>query len=206
VNKAIERLRKQIEESSDAEKAKFEAQLTDLNAKLAEAEEKARKAISMAQQTKKGHVYVISNLGSFGENVYKIGLTRRLDPMERVSELGNASVPFPFDVHAMIASDDAPALETELHRRFLDRQMNKINRRKEFFRVGLKELRQVTEELKIEASWTLAAEASQYRETLALEQAMKTDVNLKKKWMEEQATLEFDDESLEEAELEEVEA
>ena len=206
VNKAIERLRKQIEESSDAEKAKFEAQLTDLNAKLAEAEEKARKAISMAQQTKKGHVYVISNLGSFGENVYKIGLTRRLDPMERVSELGNASVPFPFDVHAMIASDDAPALETELHRRFLDRQMNKVNRRKEFFRVGLKELRQVTEELKIEASWTLAAEASQYRETLALEQAMKTDVNLKKKWMEEQATLEFDDESLEEAELEEVEA
>ena len=206
VNKAIERLRKQIEESSDAEKAKFEAQLTDLNAKLAEAEEKARKAISMAQQTKKGHVYVISNFGSFGENVYKIGLTRRLDPMERVSELGNASVPFPFDVHAMIASDDAPALETELHRRFLDRQMNKVNRRKEFFRVGLKELRQVTEELKIEASWTLAAEASQYRETLALEQAMKTDVNLKKKWMEEQATLEFDDESLEEAELEEVEA
>ena len=147
VNKAIERLRKQIEESSDAEKAKFEAQLTDLNAKLAEAEEKARKAISMAQQTKKGHVYVISNLGSFGENVYKIGLTRRLDPMERVSELGDASVPFPFDVHAMIASDDAPALETELHRRFLDRQMNKINRRKEFFRVGLTELRQVAEEL-----------------------------------------------------------
>ncbi len=159
VNKAIERVRKQVEEASEAEKAKFEAQLMELNAKLAEAEEKARRAISLAQQTKKGHVYIISNVGSFGEDVYKIGLTRRLDPMERVGELGNASVPFPFDVHAMIASDDAPTLETALHRRFLDRQMDKINRRKEFFRIGLTELRKVTEELGIEASWTLAAEA-----------------------------------------------
>jgi hypothetical protein len=102
VNKAIAKLRKQFEEASGAEKARLEAQLEDLNVKLAEAEEKGRRAISMAQQTKQGHVYIISNLGSFGENVYKVGLTRRLDPTERVRELGDASVPFPFDVHAML--------------------------------------------------------------------------------------------------------
>ena len=179
-----------------------------MNVKLVEAEEKSKKAISMAQQTKKGHVYIISNVGSFGEDVYKIGLTRRLDPNERVRELGDASVPFPFDVHAMLASDDAPALETALHRRFLERQVNKVNKRKEFFRVSLKELREVADELGLEASWTLTAEAAQYRETLALEQAMKTDTELKRKWLEEQATFNFDEESFEEAEqeLEEVEA
>ena len=208
VNKAIAKIRKQFEEASEAEKAKLEAQLLELNVKLVEAEEKSKKAISMAQQTKKGHVYIISNIGSFGEDVYKIGLTRRLDPNERVRELGDASVPFPFDVHAMLASDDAPALETALHRRFLERQVNKVNKRKEFFRVSLKELREAADELGLEASWTLTAEAAQYRETLALEQAMKTDTELKRKWLEEQATFNFDDESLEEAdqELEEVEA
>jgi hypothetical protein len=202
VNKAIAKIRKQFEEASEAEKAKLEAQLVELNAKLLEAEEKSQKAISMAQQTKKGHVYIISNIGSFGEDVYKIGLTRRLDPNERVRELGDASVPFPFDVHAMLASDDAPALETELHRRFLERQVNKVNKRKEFFRVTLKELRGAADELGLDASWTLTAEAAEYRETLALEQAMKTDRELKEKWLEEQTTFNFDEESLEEAEQE----
>ncbi len=207
VNKAIARIRKQFEEASEAEKAKLEAQLVELNAKLLEAEEKSKKAISMAQQTNRGHVYIISNIGSFGEDVYKIGLTRRLDPNERVRELGDASVPFSFDVHALLASDDAPALEIALHRRFLERQVNKVNKRKEFFRVSLKELKEAADELGLDASWTLAAEAVQYRETLALEQAMKTDTELKRKWLEEQTTFDFDDESLEEAdlELEEVE-
>ena len=207
VNKAIARIKREFEEASEAEKTKLEAQLRELSVKLVEAEEKSRKAISMAQQTKKGHVYIISNIGSFGEDVYKIGLTRRLDPNERVRELGDASVPFPFDVHALIASDDAPALETALHRRFLERQVNKVNKRKEFFSISLKELREATDELGIEVSWTLTADAVQYRETLALEQAMKTDTDVKRKWLDEQTTFTFD-ESLEEAEqeLEEVEA
>jgi F0F1-type ATP synthase membrane subunit b/b' len=207
VNKAIAKIKKQFEEASEAEKAKLEAELRVLNGKLVEAEEKSKKAISMAQQTKKGHVYIISNIGSFGEDVYKIGLTRRLDPNERVRELGDASVPFPFDVHAVLASDDAPALETELHRRFLERQVNKINKRKEFFRVGLTELRKAADELGLESSWTLTAEAAQYRETLALEQAMKTNTELRQKWLAEQATFNSDEESLDEAdqELEEVE-
>jgi hypothetical protein len=162
----------------------------------------------MAQQTKKGHVYIISNIGSFGDDVYKIGLTRRLDPNERVRELGDASVPFPFDVHAVIASDDAPALETDLHRRFLDRQVNKVNKRKEFFRLSLTDLRQAADELGLECVWTLTAEAAEYRETLALEQAMKTNTELKRRWLEEQKTFDPGDESLDEAdrELEEIEA
>jgi T5orf172 domain/Domain of unknown function (DUF4041) len=208
VNKAIAKIKKQFEEASEAERAKLEAQLRELNVKLVEAEEKNKKAISMAQQTKKGNVYIISNIGSFGEDVYKIGLTRRLDPNERIRELGDASVPFPFDVHAVLASDDAPALETALHRRFVERQVNKVNKRKEFFRVNLTELRKAADELGLETSWTLSAEAAQYRETLALEQAMKSDADLKRKWLEEQSTFSVDDESLDEAdrELEEVEA
>jgi hypothetical protein len=208
VNKAIAKIKKQFEEASESERAKLEAQLSELSVKLVEAEEKSKKAISMAQQTKKGNVYIISNIGSFGEDVYKIGLTRRLDPNERIRELGDASVPFPFDVHAVLASDDAPALETALHRRFVERQVNKVNKRKEFFRVNLTELRKAANELGLETSWTLSAEAAQYRETLALEQAMKTDADLKRNWLEEQNTFSVDDESLDEAdrELEEVEA
>lgn len=81
---------------------------------------------------KAGYVYVISNIGAFGENVYKIGMTRRLDPMERVDELGDASVPFNFDVHAMIFSEDAPKLEAALHKAFEDRKLNMVNTRREF--------------------------------------------------------------------------
>ncbi len=205
VNKAIARIKKQVEEASEAEKARLEAKLADLNVKLSEAEERGRKALSMAQQTKRGHVYIISNLGSFGEDVYKIGLTRRLDPNERVRELGDASVPFPFDVHAMLASEDAPALEAALHRRFLERQVNKVNKRKEFFRVSLAEIRAVADELQLEATWTLTADAAQYRETLALEQAMKSDSELRRKWLAEQATFDFGEAALEEEEQELIE-
>jgi hypothetical protein len=208
VNKAIAKLRRQFEEASGAEKARLETQLEEMQVKLTEAEEKGKKALSMAQQTKRGHVYIISNLGSLGENVYKVGLTQRIDPNERVRELGDASVPFPFDVHAMLKSEDAPALETTLHRRFVEKQVNKINKRKEFFKLNLEDLKKVVDELDIDCTWTMACEASQYRDTIALEEAMCSNIDLRKKWMEEQATLNFDEESLEDAEeeLEEVEA
>jgi hypothetical protein len=208
VNKAIDKIRKQFEEASGAEKARLEAQMEALSVELAEAKEKGKKALSMAQQTRQGHVYIISNLGSFGENVYKIGLTRRVDPKERVRELGDASVPFPFDVHAMLESDDAPALETTLHRRFVENQVNKVNRRKEFFRVSLNEIKEVVEELALICTWTLESEASQYRETLALEQSMRSNDEARKKWIEEQITFNFDADDFEDAEqeLEEAEA
>ena len=99
----------------------------------------------MAQQTKQGHVYVISNVGSFGENVYKIGMTRRLDPTERVDELGDASVPFPFDIHGMIHFEDCPAAEKKLHRLFVMGQVNKTNFRKEFFRANLEDIKAAIE-------------------------------------------------------------
>lgn len=93
-----------------------------------------------------GYVYIISNVGAFGEGIYKIGMTRRLEPMDRVDELGDASVPFDFDVHALIFSDNAPALEAALHRAFEDRKLNMINTRREFFRVSLDEIKAVVKE------------------------------------------------------------
>ena len=93
-----------------------------------------------------GYVYIISNIGAFGENVYKIGMTRRLEPEERIAELSGASVPFKFDIHAMIFSDDAPKLETALHNAFADKKINLVNGRKEFFRVTLEEIKKVVEQ------------------------------------------------------------
>lgn len=116
-----------------------------------------------------GYVYVISNIGSFGENIYKIGMTRRLDPMERVYELGDASVPFNFDVHAMIFSDDAPGLETALHNAFDDKKVNMINTRREFFNVTLEEIEEVVKaNYDKTVDFVKNAEAEQYRESLMI--------------------------------------
>ncbi|SIO13135.1 protein of unknown function [Singulisphaera sp. GP187] len=198
ITKAIERARLEYEMANAEDRVKYEAQLQDLAEKLRTAEEKNQRAISMAQQTKRGNVYVISNIGSFGDDVYKIGLTRRLEPLDRVKELGDASVPFAFDVHAMIRSEDAPALEAALHRRFLQNQVNKVNRRKEFFRLKLQDIRAVIEELAPEVKWTMAAEARDYRDSLALERQMQVDPEFRKRWTESesayQSRLPFDDE------------
>jgi hypothetical protein len=140
----------------------------------------------MAQQTKQGHVYIISNIGSFGENVYKIGMTRRLEPLDRVRELGDASVPFPFDVHALIFSEDAPALESNLHKHFLLNQVNKVNYRKEFFRANLSDIRQELETLEISVSWTMLAKATEYRETLAIEKMIESDETAREAWLNRQ--------------------
>ncbi|WCF13317.1 DUF4041 domain-containing protein [Edwardsiella piscicida] len=134
--KALDKARKEMETKiakMTAEQAEaYQEKIDALQAALTDAERKGQKALSMAQQTKRGHVYIISNIGSFGEDVFKIGMTRRLDPLDRVNELGSASVPFLFDVHAMIHSEDAPALESSLHQFFDSKRTNLINRRKEF--------------------------------------------------------------------------
>lgn len=117
-------------------KMDLESQLNDID--------KAMKDIDYREANQRaGYVYVISNIGAFGPDVYKIGMTRRLDPQDRVDELGDASVPFNFDVHAMIFSDDAPALEAALHRAFEDRKLNMVNTRREFFNVTLDEIKEV---------------------------------------------------------------
>ena len=123
------------------------------------------------ENTRAGFVYVISNIGSFGENIYKIGMTRRLEPMDRIKELGDASVPFEFDVHAMIFSADAPALETTLHNTFRGKEVNKVNLKKEFYKVSLDEIEKVVKENhNATVTFTKVAEAAQYRETLKIEQ------------------------------------
>jgi hypothetical protein len=127
-------------------------------------------------------VYIISNIGSFGEHVYKIGLTRRLEPLDRIRELGDSSVPFEFDVHAMIYSEDAPALEAKLHDHFLVMQVNKVNYRKEFFRTNLAHIREEVTKLGVDAKWTMVAEAQEYRETLAIEAAIKDDPAKRDAW------------------------
>lgn len=192
LKRAMEEIRKKYDIASLEEREKYEAKLQELSVKLTEAEERNQRALSMAQQTKQGHVYIISNVGSFGEDVYKIGLTRRLDPLDRVKELGDASVPFPFDVHAMIQSSDAPALEHELHKLHLKHQVNKVNPRKEFFRVPLADIRKAIEEMNVDVKWTLAAEARQYRETLVIEETLKQDPEYQKQWLERQAQLEME--------------
>jgi hypothetical protein len=110
---------------------------------------------------------VISNIGSFGENIYKIGMTRRLDPLDRVKELGDASVPFAFDVHTIIKAVDAPNLEKMLHRKFANKKVNKVNLRKEFFNLSLSEIKQEIEHIGIkDVHWTMKADAVEYYESL----------------------------------------
>lgn len=186
VRKAMERMQGLISKASEEQRAKYELQLAELNTRLLEAESKGQRAMSMAQQTKAGHVYVISNVGSFGENVYKVGMTRRLEPLDRIRELGDASVPFGFDVHAMIYAEDAPKLERELHRKFLLNQINKTNPRKEFFRVTIAELKEMIERLGLTCNWTLAADAADYRESLAIDERIKSDPLVREQWLRHQ--------------------
>ena len=163
---ALEQKKREMAETQTQEKIqKLQEQIQGLEKALVEARELRERAMSMAQQTKIGYVYVISNIGSFGKDVYKIGMTRRLDPMERVLELSNASVPFPFDVHTFIYSEDAPALEADLHRRFDAKKVNSINYRKEYFHVTLDEIKAALKEKGVDAQFVDEPDAFQYRES-----------------------------------------
>jgi hypothetical protein len=165
---ALERAREELAHESGEQTAKLAALVSKLENELQEAIDRKAKAIARAQLTRSGHVYILSNVGAFGEDIYKIGLTRRLDPLERVNELGGAAVPFPFDVHAIIYSEDAPALENKLHRHFASRRVNLVNLRREFFQVSLDEIRAAVAENFGHISFVTVAEAAQYRKTLVL--------------------------------------
>jgi len=177
--KALDKARKEYEASTGEKHDKLQAQIEKLEQELKEAQEKKERALSMAQQTKRGHVYVISNIGSFGENVYKIGMTRRLEPIDRVKELGDASVPFQFDIHAMIYSDEAPTLENELHKAFTNKKVNMLNYRKEFFNVTLDEIENKVKEIGLDAEFSKLPEAMEYRETLAILEKLNSQVTPK---------------------------
>jgi hypothetical protein len=176
--KALEQAQKDLGSAQGDALEKLKAKIAELSQELDESKLANERAISRAQMTKSGHVYVISNIGSFGENVYKIGMTRRLEPLDRVKELGDASVPFKFDVHAMIYTENAPELENLLHKEFNDRRVNRINNRKEYFNVTLNEIESIVHQVHgAEIEFTKLAEAQEYRETLTLQKQLQKAAN-----------------------------
>ena len=160
----IEKLKLQLAEAKDDELEKLNARILALQAQLADVIVK-KEEISTLANGKAGNVYVISNLGSFGENVFKIGMTRRLNPQDRVDELGNASVPFRFDVHSFIFSNDAVGLENRLNTLLDDRRVNKVNMRKEFFNISLDELEQIVTETEPTAEFNRTMAAEEFRQS-----------------------------------------
>lgn len=169
VNKLMSYMQKA---KDDIEKQLYIDKIQELQKKLEDVRADKENVLQREQNTRAGFVYIISNIGSFGEQVFKIGMTRRLEPMDRISELSSASVPFPFDVHALIFSDDAPGLETILHQRFNGDRVNKVNPRKEFFRVDLDEIKEVVlANHNATVKFVDIPEAEEYRATLAKESA-----------------------------------
>lgn len=154
---------------SEVEKKLYAEKIQQLEEKKQELEKEKETVLEREANARAGYVYVISNIGSFGKDVYKIGMTRRLEPMDRIKELGSASVPFEFDVHAMIFSEDAPALETALHHKFEKKSVNRVNLKKEFFHVSLDEIeRTVKENYNNTVTFTRVPVAREYNETLEI--------------------------------------
>jgi hypothetical protein len=169
--KALAKAREEALKATGAQLEKLTVQISSFEAKLDEARQNKQRAIARAQLTKSGFVYVISNIGSFGDRIFKIGMTRRLEPMDRIDELSNASVPFPFDLHAMLYSDNAPELETALHKLVENRQVNLVNPRKEFYRdIELEEIEAYVKTRGLSAQFIKVPEAKEYRQTVAQRQ------------------------------------
>ena len=167
-NAEISNIAQVISSTSDTKKlAELQAKLLELQSQLEDVKNK-RKDIVKLQNGKAGYVYVISNLGSFGEDVFKVGMTRRLEPMDRVNELSNASVPFSFDVHSFIFSNDAVALETQLHKELNAYRVNKVNLRKEFFKISIDKLEQLVQRISPASEFNRTMLAEQYKQGLSV--------------------------------------
>ena len=173
--KALEKAKEELNAAHGEKLDQLKEQMKALEEKLKEAQENKERAMSRAQMTKSGYVYIISNIGSFGEDVYKIGMTRRLEPSDRVKELGDASVPFAFDIHAMIYSENAPELETDLHKNFDSRRLNLVNQRKEFFKIKLDEISKYVALKNDKIEFTKLAEAREYRESISIRERDKIE-------------------------------
>lgn len=169
-NNEITKLMSYVQKTqSDVEKQLYIDKIKELESKLSELEEEKKNVLEREANARAGFVYVISNIGSFGEDIYKIGMTRRLEPMDRIKELSSASVPFEFDVHAMIFSDNAPELESILHRHFEKQSVNRVNLRKEFFHVSLDEIESVVKEnFNNTVEFIRIPSATEYRQTLEI--------------------------------------
>lgn len=170
----IEKMREQLEAAADEEKEMLNKRILELQAQLSDVQLKKDDIVRL-EHGKAGTVYVISNLGSFGEDVFKIGMTRRLEPQERINELGSASVPFTFDVHSFIFSEDAVALESKMHELLNEKRLNKVNMRKEFFKVSIDELEKLVNEIEPSAEFNRTMVAEEYRQSLSSDAVYTTD-------------------------------
>ena len=168
----LKKARKKAELLYGTHAASIELEIEELQKEIAYLSKEWERATSQAQITRSGFIYVISNIGSFGADIVKIGMTRRLEPMDRVKELGDASVPFSFDVHTLAYVNDAPKIERLLHQKFDDKRVNKENLRKEFFRVSVKDVQDAVIEMGIKANWFFSSEAKEYRESELIRKAL----------------------------------
>jgi hypothetical protein len=166
--RALQKAKEEIEKARGDELEELNSKIKMLENNLQKVRELKQRAMSQAQLTKSGYVYIISNIGSFGDSVYKVGMTRRLEPMDRIYELGDASVPFDFDVHALIYSDNAPELENTLHKRLELKRINMIDKRAEFFETDINEIESIVNELNLKIPLIKIAEAKEYRESLSI--------------------------------------
>ena len=171
IDKATEALSSTTDESQIA---LLKAKILELQGQLSDVTLK-KDEISKLQNGKAGNVYIISNLGSFGENVFKIGMTRRINPQERVDELGSASVPFRFDVHSFIFSDDAVGLESKMHEILNNKRVNKVNTRKEFFYSSIDELEELVNQLDPTAEFNRTMIAEEFRQSQSVYTPYTTD-------------------------------
>lgn len=167
-NVEIDKLNTQLQTASDIEIEQLKLRILELQNQLSDVIIKKEEIITLSNG-KAGNVYIISNLGTFGNDIFKIGMTRRLDPQERVNELGSASVPFKFDVHSFIFSNDAVSLENKLHTILNDKRVNKVNTRKEFFKISIDELEQLVKEIEPTAEFNKTMIAEEYYQTQSLE-------------------------------------
>lgn len=173
-NTEIEKLKEQLSLASSEELEKLNARILELQAQLADVITKKEEITNLANG-KAGNVYIISNLGSFGDNIFKIGMTRRLNPQDRVNELGDASVPFKFDVHSFIFSDDAVGLENKLHTMLNEKRVNKVNMRKEFFYTTVDELEDLVGQIDPTAEFNKTMLAEEYRQSLSSDELYTSD-------------------------------
>ena len=188
----LERLKQKSQEATEEQKQVIDADIQKIESQMEEIREKKEQIVSL-QHGKAGYVYILSNLGSFGDSVFKIGMTRRPDPQDRVDELGCASVPFEFDVHSFIFSNDAPSLESELHRRLNEKRVNKVNLRKEFFSVDMDELEKLVMEIYPSAEFNRTMLAQEYRDTISIEEKIKKGISLES-LMSDESLVEDDNE------------
>lgn len=173
-NNEIEKINEQMKNALDAEKEALKAKILELQAKLSDVIIKKDNIVQL-QNGKAGNVYIISNLGSFGDNIFKIGMTRRINPQDRVNELGDASVPFKFDVHSFIFSEDAVSLEANIHKRLNSKRVNKVNSRKEFFYSSIDELEQLVNELEPTAEFNKTMMATEFRQSISTDENYTSD-------------------------------